>query len=49
MNIYKVKKFKTGVIGVFTSKKSFQSFMKARKNRDWSKYQISNPIELKVS
>ena len=46
MNVYKVKKFKNGVIGVFTSKKSFKSFMKAYKNRDWSKWHISNPVPI---
>ena len=48
MNVYKVKKFKNGVKVVFTSKKSFKSFMKAYKNRDWSKWHISNPVPIEL-
>ena len=48
MNVYKVKEFKHGVKVYFTSKKSFKSFMKARKNRDWSKWHISNPVPIEL-
>ena len=46
--MYKVVKFKHAICG-FPNKKSYKAFMKALKSRDWSKWHLSKPIELKVS